>query len=175
MWKNLLHKLIQKDALPRIVLVLGLAGMGCILLSSLPEKEKEEVPAAELTQAAAQAYRQELESQLTQLLGSIAGVGRVEVLVTVGGTERFHYAAEEDSLVSDGQIKSSSTYVTVGGSSSEKPLVESVSLPVITGVVVACEGAGKDTVLEAVYHSVAVSCGISTAQIYVTTLDGNVR
>lgn len=174
MWKNLLHKLVRKDALPRIVLVLGLAGMGCILLSSIPEK-KEEAPAAELTQAAAQTYRQELEAQLTNLLSSIAGVGRVEVLVTVGGTERFHYAAEEDSLVSEGQLKSSSTYVTVGGSSSERPLVESVSLPVITGVVVACEGAGRDTVLEAVYHSVAVACGISTAQIYVTTLDGNVR
>ena len=92
-----------------------------------------------------------------------------ERVVTLGGSEEYHYAIEGDEMISDEQVKHSSSYVTVGGS--RTPLMESVSHPPVTGVVVACEGGMRSTVQEDVYRTVAVACGISTARIYVTTLN----
>lgn len=171
-----MDKLFRKDTLLYAVVILGILGMGCILFSSFDVPEKEDPQAEQaFADAGTEQYRLALQEQLTQMLGKISGVGTVQVLVTVNGSEQYHYATEGDSLVTNEQMKSSSTYVTIGGSSSEKPLVESVSRPAVTGVVVACTGGDRDTVQEAVYRAVSVACGISTAQIYVTRLDGNVQ
>ncbi len=158
----------------RLLVLLGLAGMGCILLSSWMDSggETDEPQALTAAESAAmqEQYRLQLQTELAAILSDIAGVGRVEVLVTVGGSEEYHYATEGDEVISDEQVKHSSSYVTVGGSSRE-PLVEFVSHPPVTGVVVACEGGSRSTVQEDVYRTVAVACGISTARIYVTTLN----
>ena len=71
--------------------------------------------------------------------------------------------------VSEEQVRSSTTYVTVGGS--RDALVESVSHPGITGVVVACEGGADSTVQEAVYRAVSVACGLPSNCIFVTRSD----
>lgn len=172
MFRKWLNKLGKKDTLLHGIVLLGILGMGCILLSSFftADTEPEVQQAPEASAAAQEAYRQQMETELTAILGRMAGVGRVEVLVTVTGSEEYHYAKEGDSMVSDEQVKSSSSYVTVGGSAREA-LVESVTHPPIAGVVVACEGGDRSTVKEQVYHAVAVACGISTAQICVTKLN----
>lgn len=159
----------KKELLLQGIVFLGLIGMGCILLSSFgsskPEKEQPEVSQT-VTQ---EEYRLALEEQLTQMLGAISGVGKVQVLVTLGGSEEYQYARTDERTVSDSQMRSSTSYVTVGGSSKE-PLLESVSHPAITGVVVACDGGASSSVQEAVYMAVGVACGLTTAQIYVTKL-----
>lgn len=159
----------KKELLLQGIVFLGLIGMGCILLSSFgsskPEKEQPEVSQT-VTQ---EEYRLALEEQLTQMLGAISGVGKVQVLVTLGGSEEYQYARTDERTVSDSQMRSSTSYVTVGGSSKE-PLLESVSHPAITGVVVACDGGASSSVQEAVYKAVGVACGLTTAQIYVTKL-----
>ncbi len=172
MLRSWIQKHFRKaDPLHAIVL-LGLLGMGCILVSSFLAPEEEEVPVQEAAASAEtpEAYRQRMETELEVILTSISGVGSVQVLVTVGGSEEYHYATEGDSLVSEDQVKRSSSYVTIGGSKGEA-LMESVTNPPITGVVVACEGGDRSTVQEAVYNAVSVACGISTAKIYVTRLD----
>ncbi len=149
---------LKKDIFIHILILLGLFGMACILLSSCLE-QKAPPPAEETEETAAEeAYRLQLQNQLCEMLEEISGVGRAQVLVTLEGSEAYHYAQEADSR-----------YVTVGGSQKEA-LIESVSLPAVTGVVVACEGGGKSTVQETVYQAVSVACGLRTAQIYVTQL-----
>ena len=167
MLQNWLRKLKRKDLALYAIVAAGMLGLACILLSSFrPQKQvqPESSPDAAQTQ-----YREELEAELTEMLGSIAGVGHVKVLVTLGGSEAYCYAQNGERTVSGDQVKSSTSYVTVGGSSRE-PLLESVSHPEITGVVVACEGGGGNTVREAVYHAVAVACGLPSNRIYVTEL-----
>lgn len=170
MWKKWLAECLRKENGTRLVVVLGLAGMICILLSGWmkPEETASAEPPSDLG-AQQEQYRLQLQEELAGMLGEIAGVGRVEVLVTLGGSEEYHYAIEGDEMISDEQVKHSSSYVTVGGS--RTPLMESVSHPPVTGVVVACEGGMRSTVQEDVYRTVAVACGISTARIYVTTLN----
>lgn len=152
----------KKDIFIHILVILGMLGMVCILLSSCLESSQEqpESQESENTELMSQEiYRLQLQEQLAEMLSNITGVGTVEVLVTIQGSESYHYAQEDDS-----------SYVTVGGSQKEA-LVESVSLPAITGVIVACEGGGKSTVQETVYQAVSVACGLRMAQIYVTQLE----
>ncbi|MDE6004470.1 MAG: hypothetical protein K2G88_03695 [Oscillospiraceae bacterium] len=152
----------KKDILIHILVIIGMLGILCILLSSCLESSQEEPKAQESENAeliSQESYRLQLQEQLAEMLSNITGVGKVEVLVTIQGSEAYHYAQEADSR-----------YVTIGGSQKEA-LVESISLPAITGVVVACEGGGKSTVQETVYQAVSVACGLRTAQIYVTQLE----
>ncbi len=171
MLQNWLKKLFHKDNMLHGIVLLGILGMGCILLSDflIPDREETELPEPETVSETPEEYRLRIQEELSVMLASIAGVGRTEVLVTVEGSEEYHYATEGDSLVSEEQVKNRSTYVTIGGSSGEA-LVESVTHPPITGVVVACEGGDRSTVQESVYNAVSVACGISTAKIYVTRL-----
>ena len=171
MLQNRLKKLFHKDNMLHGIVLLGILGMGCILLSGFLTTDKEDIEPAELetVSESPEEYRLRMQEELSEMLAGIAGVGRTEVLVTVEGSEEYHYATEGDSLVSEDQVKNRSTYVTVGGSSGEA-LVESVTHPPITGVVVACEGGDRSTVQESVYNAVSVACGISTAKIYVTRL-----
>ncbi len=143
--------------------------MGCILFSSWGDTSSVQQPAVEETRSETQEqYRQALQTQLTDILERIDGVGNADVLVTIAGSEAYHYAQEGDSTMSDAQVKTSHSYVTIGSGSSQQALIESVAHPTITGVVVVCEGGDRSTVQESVYHAVSVVCGISTAQIYVT-------
>ena len=173
------HKWIQKfqnkDMMLHVIVILGIVGMGCILLSSFLTSENEEIPVqqTENLSESPQEYRNRIQGELCSLLSKVAGVGNVEVLVTLQGSEEYHYAQEGDSLITDEQVKNKHTYVTIGGSDG-KPLVESVTHPPIIGVVVACEGGDRSTVKESVYHAVSVACGISTADIYVTKLDSGI-
>ena len=146
----------------RGIVILGLLGMGCILLSEFlpkaPETAERPVTAEE--------YRTALEGQLTEMLGVMEGVGRVRVLVTLAGTEEYHYVKADDRTVSDRQTRSSESYVTVGGS--REALLETVLHPEITGVVVACEGGNSPQVQERVSKAVQVACGLPSNRIFVT-------
>ncbi|MBQ8927087.1 MAG: hypothetical protein IJ055_02285 [Oscillospiraceae bacterium] len=171
MLRSLWNKLSRKrDLWVRGAVVLGMAGLVLIAVPTLlPEKEAGTPQAEQETEGA---YRDALEAQLTGMLSAMEGVGRVRVLVTIGSSESYHYAKEGDKLVNGDEVRSSSTYVTVGGSAKE-PLVEYVTRPEITGVVVACDGAGSAVVEEAVYRAVGVACGLPSSRIYVTGLSSS--
>ncbi len=148
---------LKKEYLVHILVFIGLIGILCTVLSSCQEETPESAELPEITSQ--EAYRTALQKELSAMLCQIDGVGRAEVLVTLSGSETCHYAQD-----------SQNRYVTVGGTKKEA-LVESVSLPAVTGVVVACEGGGAVTVQEIVYQTVSVACGLKLSQIYVTKLD----
>lgn len=150
---------LKKEILVHILIIIGLIGMLCIALSSCFE-QKAETSEPEIQETSEQeAYREALQTQLAVMLSQIAGVGEAQVLVTLQGSKTCHYAQDADSR-----------YVTVGGTQKEA-LIESVSLPAVTGVVVACEGGAQSTVQEIVYQTVSVACGLRLSQIYVTKLE----
>jgi stage III sporulation protein AG len=158
-------ELSRKELAVHVIVILGILGIACILLSSFRTPKKEEIP--QETEFSVEDYRLQLQSQLEDMLHSISGVGSVQVLVTIGGSEQYHYAQEDEKLVTDQQVRTNNTYVTIGGSNKEA-LVESVSHPQITGVVVVCDGGSSNIVKESVYQAVSVACGIPTGCIYVT-------
>lgn len=163
--RRLYERMTQGEWKLRLIVLLGLLGMGCILLSSLLP-DKAEPPPQEST--AAEDYRTALETELTAMLTAIEGVGDVQVLVTLAGSEEYCYAKADDRTVTDTQTRSSVSYVTVGGS--REALLETVAHPAITGVVVVCEGGGSPAVQESVIRAASVACGLPTNRIYVARL-----
>lgn len=165
MLRKLFRDLGKRELALRVIVLLGLAGMGCILLSSLlPEKAPEQAP----ENISAEEYRQSLEKQLTEILSAMDGTGQVRVLVTLAGGEEYRYAKADDRTVSDKQTRSSESYVTVGGS--REALLEMVAHPAVTGVVVACEGGASPVVQEGVCRAVCVACGLPSNRVFVTRL-----
>lgn len=166
-------KYLKKDTMLHGLVLLGMLGMACILFSSFlkPDTKETDSTEPEMHSNDPESYRHQIQTELAGMLSAMEGVGTAQVLVTIGGTEEYHYAQEGDSLITEEEVRNKSSYVTIGGS--KDALIESISHPPITGVVVACEGGNRSTVQESVYHAVSVACGITTAKIYVTTLESN--
>lgn len=143
------EKLNRREIALRIVVLLGLLGMGCILLSGLLPQKPEPVQEA----CSAEEYRRTLEDQLTALLSGMEGVGRAHVLVTLAGGEAYHYADTGTRI-----------------SASRDALLETVSNPGVTGVVVVCEGGGAPVIQERVTRAVQTACGIPASHVFVAKL-----
>ncbi len=158
----------RKDILLHVIVLAGLAGLVCIALSTLLSPTKTTPDPADAPDALQDGYRTQVETELAAMLEAMEGVGHVELLVTLAGSEEYRYAREDDRQVSGDQVRSSSTYVTVG--SGREALVESVAHPAVTGVVVACAGGASPVVREAVAHAVAVACDLPLNKIFVTCL-----
>ena len=87
------------------------------------------------------------------LLSGMEGVGRAQVMVTLAGGEAYHYA-------------DSGTRISAG----REALLETVSCPSVTGVVVICEGGGAPVIQERVTRAVQTACGIPGNHVYVAKL-----
>ncbi len=154
------------------VVLLGIAGIFLLFLSSLFGDEKEtEIPAEKSCYDITQSYCRENEERLEAFLENIEGAGEVKVYLTVGSGERYVYASEGKSLQSENKTEREEKFVIVGGSSDREPLVETVKSPEITGAVVICSGCGSPVVEERIYKAVSAALDIPTSDIFVTIME----
>ena len=103
------------------------------------------------------------------VLGTINGVGRVRIMLTLRSGSTLRLA--EDSTISDstgGQTKQEKQVLTVNrGSGRQEVVVTQQLYPTYQGAVVVCEGAGSSTVRLAVVNAVSVLTGLSSDKISV--------
>ena len=84
--KTMLAQIAENPMGRKVVLVIGLVGIGLICLSSffsLDSTGKSENEESCVSQISAEDYAQQLQSSLEGLLGKIEGVGDPTVLVTL--------------------------------------------------------------------------------------------
>ena len=122
-------------------------------------------------------YAADMETRLTDILGSIRGAGEVKVYVTLETGAGYIYAQNEStsqaSEYSSGVSESSerdSAVLVIDGQSGEQPIVLYRTEPVVKGVVVVCEGAGDVTVRSAVIEAVTTACNIGANRVSVSEL-----
>ncbi len=166
-----LRKKFGKEKLIRYAVIIGVAGMVLILLSDcIPQKKDNSSVKSEYVDTSE--YAESVEKQLAEILRKIDGVGRVEVMVTISGTEEYVYAEELDESKSDGSAVSQhrSKYVIIENNGEKEALVNKVNNPQISGVVIVCDGGGNAKVCETVYKTVSTVLGIPMKNIYVTKL-----
>ncbi len=174
----------DKDKGLKLVVILGMAGMVLIMLSSFLGdllSPGSKAPKGELPLSAAD-YAREAELRLERVVGQIEGVGALHVLVTVeNGFEQVYARSGKSSVDSDtayegGQPsrvqKSQSSehaYVLVDatGGKREALLITQIE-PKIKGVVVVCQGADNMVVQERVISAVTTALGISSNRVCVT-------
>lgn len=174
--KGWFEKLAENGTCRKWVMIAGVAGIALIFLSGLfssPNKEEKQeaqsVPAAQ----SAQAYTQELEQSLAELVAQIQGAGSAKVMVTVErGTEQV-YAQEEKRSTQTTQNQGSNdttetNYILVkDADGSQRALAVTEVQPVVKGVVVVCDGGDDPAVQQRVIDAVTTALDITSVRVCV--------
>ncbi|MDO4944109.1 MAG: stage III sporulation protein AG [Ruminococcus sp.] len=160
----------------KFLFIIGIAGMLLILLSELiPDKETanqvNESQSAVTQGDETELYKQQIQTELTELLTKIQGVGDCKVMVTVEGTTEYVYAENisryndtDNERVSD---KYENNIVFTEKDGEKQALVKKIIKPQINGVVVVCEGGGNVQVSERVIKAVSTALNLSSGKICV--------
>ncbi len=171
-----LRQMIQGEHRVRLIILLGIAGMGLILLSGIvPKKtaqpQQPEAPPADAA-AAPDQYREEMEARLTALLSRMDGVGQVTVMLTVSGSAEQIYAEEVKDAHSPNNTQRSSAPVITRAGGSESALLTEIRYPAIQGAAILCTNGDHAAVQERVTSAAAALLDIPVKQIYVGKCTG---
>ena len=180
-WQEMLHGLFQKK---NWLFFVGLAGICLIFLSDIlfGGREGSTGAARQSTQQAVSAATgvQELETRLTEMLESVQGAGKVQVMITLESAGETVYARDEQSDtqttqdgsdgVTDRKESYKSEHIIVDAADGKQPLVETHIEPEVKGIAVVCEGGDDITVIKRITDLVSVVLGLSTNRICVTKM-----
>ncbi len=145
----------------RYVLLILLVG---IFLMTLPEGKQEEPQPQQPTQEAPES----LQDSLSDILGKIAGAGKVEVLLTQSTGAETLYQTDEDCSVGENSSDTRRDTVLVTNSSREETgLIRRIDPPTYQGAIVLCQGAENAKVKLAIVEAVAGVTGLTTDKITV--------
>lgn len=170
-------KKFSAESIKKIVLFAGVAGIALIFLSNFQfgnhKETTEEVKVDETSMV--EEYRLRLSEEMGNMLAGIEGVGKTKIMITLDQTTQTVYATEEDNQSktegSNTQTSLNKNYVIIreenGG---ENGLTITTILPKVKGVLVVCEGGGKEEVRESVINAVSAALGISSSRICVSKL-----
>ena len=120
-------------------------------------------PTAEVTRSAEE-YRADLEARMEAICAQVAGVGTVDVVVTLEGGYEYVYATDK-RVTAGGETQS---YITVGSGSSESLVYITERAPAITGIGVVCTGGMDAGVRREVTSLLSAAFGVGSNKIYVT-------
>jgi stage III sporulation protein AG len=160
----------------KIIVFIGIAGMALILISSFFTGNKE--PSGEVGNdiipsfdEETKAYEETVKKQLKAILDSIEGVGESEVLVSISGSYEYVYAQEEkkNKSGSDGNanLQEENKYIIIDKKGEKEALVKRINAPMISGVVIVCEGGDEPVVNEMIYRAVSAAVDLPLNRIYV--------
>ncbi|MBQ8688138.1 MAG: hypothetical protein IJ512_06270 [Ruminococcus sp.] len=172
-----LRQLFQGENSMRLVVLAGLAGLVCILLSSFfpddtDESAKTETVPLQSEETAqvqsAEDYAAALEKRLENILMQIEGVGSCRVMITVSGSASYSYAQDMQQHSEAEQIEIQREHVVLDEENGDAPLVEQIANPEVIGVIVACEGGEKHVVRELIFEAVHAALDVPSSRICVT-------
>ena len=109
--------------------------------------------------------------ELEDILGQIAGVGRVKVLLTEADGAQTVYQTDEDlSITQDTKNQRIETVTVTNSSREEVGLIRSVTPPVYLGAIIVCQGGDIPSVKLSIVQAVSNVTGISTDRITVVKM-----
>lgn len=176
-----LSELFKGDKKVRLIVAVGLLGMALILLSqfmSAPQKKRVEETDVTLIN---EAYTKSMEKKLGSLIGSIEGVGKAQVMITLESSAKTVYATEQRTQTDRMQDVSGEerkkvqesdnqqvSYILVDqGSGQKQPLVTTRMEPAVQGVVVVCSGADNKVVGARIVDVVTTALGVGANKVCV--------
>ena len=105
--------------------------------------------------------------ELTQILGQVSGVGKVQVMLTVSTGELTVYQYDEDVHSGENGSQRKETVIVTDSDRNQAGLVQQVLPPEYLGAVVVCQGADSAAVRLAVIEAVSKVTGLGTDRISV--------
>lgn len=169
--KENVNKWFPKEKKITLFVIIGLIGILLIFLSEMFASGSKPKSANLPLSLETTAYKKEIESELTEILSQIQGVGKVKVMVTIEGTTEYVFAQEIDTQQDTQSDKNSESfqnkYVIIDNGSEKEALVKKVLKPKINGVIVVCEGGDNLVVKEKIYNAVSTVLAISSTRVCV--------
>jgi stage III sporulation protein AG len=169
----------------RIIIIIGLVGIGLILLSGLfPEKSntEENQKNSQIAYVSLTQYENNLEQSLADIISSIDGAGKTRVMLTMDSTVEQVYATDktmsQKDTVNSGEdtetnkdISANSTYITVelSDGTQQTVLLKEIQ-PKVRGVLVVCNGGNNSVVKEKIVDAVTKALDISSSRVSVAGL-----
>ena len=152
-------QLLEKYKYVLLIICIG------ILFMSLPEK-KESAPAADTLPPQTESISR--AEELEQILGQIAGVGKVKVLLTeAAGAETVYQSDTDRTDSTDNQREQTKTVIITDSGRAQEGLIRTVTPPVYLGAIVVCQGGENPTVRLSIVEAVSNVTGISSDRITV--------
>lgn len=176
---------VKTDKGRRLIIIIGIAGMALILLSSILPRQ----PSTETTTQAEQnisnsQYEQILEQRLIKLISGINGAGKTNVLVTLENGEENIYAVNKENnqdlseqWTDNGQKNQDNSkenredIVIIKQDGDEQPVITTTIEPRVKGVVVVCQGGNIATVKSKISQAVTTALNISSDRVCVIQSD----
>lgn len=115
-------------------------------------------------------YIESLEQKTQDIVSSISGVGRCEVMITISDTDENVFAKNIDENSDDSSYSRKSEYVFYEADSGDAPVLIKQRLPRVQGVLIVCEGGDNVVVREAVISSVTSLFNISSGKVSVSKI-----
>ncbi|MEG0693224.1 MAG: stage III sporulation protein AG [Oscillospiraceae bacterium] len=177
-------KFKMDDKKLKIFVTIGLVGIALIFLSSFFGGEKTSKPTDEMKLPEGtltnEQYEQKLEKEVSELINSIEGVGKANIMVTLLNGIEYVYATEEnvntdktntaDETVAQRRSSEQKTILIEDDNGRRKALLKTTLEPTVKGVVIVCEGGDDIVVKERVTEAVKAILNISSTRICVTKL-----
>ena len=157
--QSLFAGLLQKQNRTQLAIILGVVAMLLILFSKTAANAGSSAAVSET------AYREQLETQLTELIEQLDGAGKTVVMVTLESGEETIYAVDTQS----GQMQNQETHVLLEDGSA---LEETTYLPAVCGVAVVCDGGGDVRVAARITELVRALLDLSANRICVEQRKG---
>ena len=171
-WKQRLTELFQREKVLKLVVLLGICGIGLIGLSSFwgPSSQPEEEPRA----AGQEDYASQLESEIVRVVTAITGEEAPTVVVTLADSGRSLYASDQRENTREEEEGSSTERETShvlleDADGAQWPLTVTQTQPEVQGVVVVSALAGDPAVREKLLTAVCTALDVSTARVCVTS------
>lgn len=158
---------IKRDKKLIVIISLGLAGMLLLLISGGSGNKSEKSDSDENNAAAIESR---IERELTELIKTVDGAGKVKVMVTLDSLEERIVAKNNETGREADSYEEKNEYVLTENSGDTDGLTLKIITPVIRGVGISCEGAVSDTKKREIVKLVCSALGIAENRIWVTKM-----
>ena len=149
----------------------AIAGVALILLGNgdwFSAKRQTDATTTDASVDPLAAYTMLIEQKIATLIGSVQGVDRVTVVVTLEGDFTYVYATDTERSERDGVLEEQTQYVTVGSGSNEETVLLTRRYPRVCGIGIVCQGGGDAMVRREILSLLSATYGLPTNQIYIT-------
>ena len=149
--------------------LIAVAAVACLLFFSASGSGSAETAPSPAEVFDSEAYVRALEERLENVISSISGAGKTEVMLTLGSGEEYCYQSDVKESADSGSAYSAelNTVVVKASDGSEKAVIKSSLSPIVTGVVVVCRGGGSGEVRESIFNAVKALLGLPANRICV--------
>lgn len=173
---NILSKYTEKLKNPKVLIIIGIAGILLIFLSSFNSAKETSAKTNSFTEVSAEEYREELEKDIKQIVKGITGSNKITVVVTLESGMRYKYADTTEGASTDkteDNVSSSSSelkqgYITVktadGG---EEALLVTTQMPEVRGVAIVCLGGDNETIAKKIENTVTAALNITSQRVHI--------